>query len=97
MRRWIRPDEFWCLTAGVKNLTPEDVIDYVVFQGGMEKQNGWFRRYILESNQEVLEGFLKFSSGSSSIDYDKTSKVTVNFQKAGDNPKRLPISHTCWK
>jgi hypothetical protein len=25
------------------------------------------------------------------------SKVTVTFENAGDNPKKLPISHTCWK
>jgi hypothetical protein len=23
--------------------------------------------------------------------------VTVTFENAGENPKKLPISHTCWK
>jgi hypothetical protein len=45
----------------------------------------------------VLTGFLKFSSGSSSIDFNLVSKITVNFENAGENPKKLPISHTCWK
>jgi hypothetical protein len=42
-------------------------------------------------------GFLKFSSGSSSIDFSLNSKITVTFENSGDNPKKLPISHTCWK
>ena len=50
VRKWIRSDEFWCLTAGVKEITPEDVIEYTVFQGGLEMQNSWLRRYLQESN-----------------------------------------------
>jgi len=57
----------------------------------------WFRRYINEATPDVLEGFLKFTSGSSSIDFDQTSKLTVTFENTGVNTKKLPISHTCWK
>lgn len=85
------------MTAGVKEITPEDVIEYINFTSSFQLQNDWFRRYIQESNHEILAGFLKFSSGSSSIDFDKTSKVCVRFQREGDNPKKLPIAHTCWK
>ena len=69
-----------------------------MYQGhNIENYSGWFRRYISEASREELLGFLKFSSGSSSIDFSMTSKVTVTFSNSGENPKKLPISHTCWK
>ena len=46
VRKWIRPQEFWALTAGTKEITPEIVIGYTVFSGGQEMHNSWFRRYI---------------------------------------------------
>ena len=74
------------------------VLNYVSFSGsGDQSIISWFRRYINESTREVLEGFLKFASGSSSIDFDQTSKIMVTFENAGENTKKLPISHTCWK
>lgn len=50
VRKWIRPDEFWCMTAGVKEITAADVIEYTKFNGNYEKQIGWFTRYLEESN-----------------------------------------------
>lgn len=85
------------MTAGVKEITAEIVLNYVVIRGGKETHHAWFRTYITEASQEILEGFLKFSSGSSSIDFYQTSKITVQFEIQGENPKKLPISHTCWK
>jgi hypothetical protein len=86
------------LTTGNKEITAELVLNYIVYQGSsIDNISGWFRRFISEANHEVLIGFLKFSSGSSSIDFTLSSKVTVTFENAGENPKKLPISHTCWK
>lgn len=74
------------------------VLNYINFSGShIENISGWFRRYINEANRDILLGFLKFTSGSSSIDFNLTSKLTVTFENAGENPKKLPISHTCWK
>lgn len=75
------------------------VLNYIVFQGNnIDNISGWFRRFINEATPEILIGFLKFSSGSSSIDFSLSSKVTVTFENnSGENPKKLPISHTCWK
>lgn len=68
------------MTAGNKEITSELVLNYVVFQGhNIENISGWFRRFLSEANLEILVGFLKFSSGSSSIDFSLTSKVTVTF------------------
>lgn len=98
IKKWIRPNEFWCLTAGTKEITAELVLKYITFSGNnIESISGWFRRYINEASREILVNFLKFSSGSSSIDFSLNSKVTVTFESAGENPKKLPISHTCWK
>lgn len=84
IKKWIRPNEFWCLTAGTKELTPELILNYTTFHGNnIENISGWFRRYISEASKEILVGYLKFSSGSSSIDFSMTSKVTVTFENAG--------------
>ena len=74
------------------------MLNYTTFSGhNIENISGWFRRYISEASVDILVGYLKFSSGSSSIDFSMTSKITVTFENAGENPKKLPISHTCWK
>jgi len=56
-------------------------MDYIHFQGpgNIENISGWFRRYINEAPLDILTGFLKFSSGSSSIDFSRSSKITVSF------------------
>lgn len=61
-------------------MTAEIVLNYVVFYGNADESvKAWFRRYINEASLEILEGFLKFATGSSTIDFDQTSKVTVTF------------------
>lgn len=54
VRKWIRTDEFWCMTAGVKEITPEIVLNYTVIRGGKETHHAWFRAYITEASQEIL-------------------------------------------
>jgi E3 ubiquitin-protein ligase NEDD4 len=52
VKKWIRPNEFWCLTSGTKELTAELVLGYTVFQGSnIENISGWFRRYLSESTR----------------------------------------------
>ena len=52
VKKWVRPSEFWCLTAGTKEITAEVVLNYINFQGhNIENISGWFRRYISEASR----------------------------------------------
>jgi hypothetical protein len=44
----------------------------------------------------MLSSFLKFTTGASTIPFD-TSCYKIEIVFVGISPKKLPISHTCWK
>ncbi len=85
----------------MKEITPEIVLKIVKFQGSTSSRHiSEFKTYISNCDVETLKGFIKFSTGSSSISHDTDNSnnvITVTFENAGENPKKLPISHTCWK
>ncbi|CAM6000523.1 unnamed protein product [Sphagnum balticum] len=56
----------------------------------------WFKRYIRECKPIMLSSFLKFITGASTIPFD-TSSYKIEIVFVSTNPKKLPISHTCWK
>lgn len=49
----------------------------------INKVRGWFRRYLTEADRTVLTGFLKFSTGSSSLDFSLNNKIVVTFRDEG--------------
>ena len=48
--KWVRYDEFWSLTIGIKELTADVVINYIKFTGGKEMHENWMRRYLKEAS-----------------------------------------------
>jgi len=53
-----------------------------------------FRRYLQESSDEIARKFLKFTTGSSSIPFERGSyRVSVRFISIEQH--KLPIAHTC--
>lgn len=96
IKKWFQPREFSIYTCGIKELEPQNIIDLLIFDNSKPMIEEWFKRYIRECKSPMLSSFLKFTTGASTVPFDTSSyKIEVVF--VNSSPKKLPISHTCWK
>lgn len=80
IKKWIHSNEFWCLTTGNYELTAELVLNSINFTGyNIDKLTSWVKRYIEEASQELLVGFLKFTTSSSCLEYNMGQTINVAF------------------
>ena len=63
MFTYLQLAEIGSLTSGETKITPDNVIALTNFSGGNAVMIGFFKRYLMETTQEALEGFVKFSTG----------------------------------
>lgn len=71
-------------------------MDLLVFDNSKPMIEEWFKRYIRECSSAMLGNFLKFTTGASTVPFD-TSSYKIEIVFVNTSPKKLPISHTCWK
>ena len=63
MKKWLLPKEVAILTVGLKEITFENLNKILKFSGGNSVIINFFKRYLEESEPEILSGFVKFTTG----------------------------------
>lgn len=94
--KYFAPHEVTVLTSGQKKITSDHLEKIIVYHGGDSLIQDFFKRYLKEAKSDMLEKFVKFTTGSSKLPYEtKQMKILVNFKKPQGGKVLLPIAHTC--
>lgn len=70
-------EEINYLTKGTNQLTSEGIINRISFSGGSSILYNFFKTYLQKSSVEILEFFLKFTTGEKLI--KKLKKINNQF------------------
>lgn len=63
--KWLLPNEIGILTTGLKKITYENLIVVTRFSRGNDIIINFFKRYLQEASENILSGFVKFTTGTS--------------------------------
>jgi len=94
LKQYVNANEFRYLTAGLENITAENVLKVIRFQNANNQDISLFKQFLFEADQDTIRKFIRFTTGSSALPVDPTEiTIVVEFKKRDIN--QLPIAHTC--